>query len=269
MPKQLVLTVFLTLVMVMAAPANAQDASPPFSTWPTATPAVGQKAEPSVRTVTAIVVKSWGDNPVWADLNTNWSTYGKIAVSIDHTTLIKSDFTYQDLVNSQADVVIISDAAGGNQQYSSTEMAAVAKYAKQSHPILATYATFQYSSYDNRGLAPLFGLDSTLTYTTTGISNKFDKVTCSCLLKKIHGSSWQSNGYNYSQVPSSDTWKGNLGKAKAVADSDTFVGVITVHTTKTSAGVYISNMPEYENVGGDDEQLLYNAITCYAKGGTK
>jgi hypothetical protein len=254
----------LALTIVFGALAYAQDTTPLRPIWPTATPAVEQKAEPSATTVTAIIVKSWGDNPVWADLNTNWSTYGKIPVSIDHTTLIKSDFTYQDLVNSKADVVIISDAAGGTEQYSSAEFAAIAKYAKKGHPILATYATFQYSSYDNRGLAPVFGLNSTLTYTTTGISNDFDRVKKACLLNKIP-SSWTSNGYNESQVPSSGSWKGNLDKAKAVADSDSYVGVISLYTAKTYTGIYVSNMPEYNTVGGDDEQLLYNAITCYVK----
>jgi len=269
MPKKLLVAVIVTLVIVFTASAYAQDAkdaSPPFPTWPQATSAANT-VEPSAKTVTAIVVKSWngGNDPVWGDLNTNWSTYGKIPVSIDYTSLSNSDFTYQDLVNSKADVVIISDAAGGTQQYSSTEFAAIAKYAKKGHSMLATYATFEYSTYDNRGLAPVFGLKSTLTYSTTGISNDFKKVAKACLLTKIKGSSWQSNGYNYSQVPSNGSWKKNLGKAKAVADSDTFVGVVSLYTTKTYSGVYVSNMPEYNNVGGPDEQLLYNAITCYVK----
>ena len=66
-------------------------------------------------------------------------------------------------------------------------------------------------------------------------------------------------------MPSSNTWKGNLGKGKAVADSDSDVGVISLYTAKTYTGIYVSNMPEYNVVGGDDEQLLYNALTCYVK----
>jgi len=254
----------MALAMVFTALAYAEDASPPRASWQQAPSATQQRAEPAANTVTAIIVKSWGDNPVWADLNENWSKYGKIPVSIDYTTLIDSDFTYQDLVNSGADVVIMSDPAGGLQQYSSTEFAAIAKYAKNGHSMLATYATFQYNSTDNRGLAPVFGLSSTLDYTTTEISNVFDRVKKACLLNKIP-SSWTSNGFNYSQVPSSGSWTGNLDKAKAVADSDNYVGVITLHPTKTYTGVYVSNMPEYDTTGGDDEQLLYNAITCYVK----
>ena len=264
MPNKLPV-VFLALVIAMAAVAFAEDATPPFPNRPETKSAPVRTVKPPAKTVTAIVVKSWGDNPVWGDLNTNWSTYGKIPVSIDHTTLIGSDFTYQQLVSSKANVIILSDVAGGNQVYSSAEIAAVAKYAKKGHSVLGTYAAFQNGGTDDRGLAPVFGLSSKLSYTFLGISNDFKKDGKACLLAKIKGSSWQSNGYNFSQVPSSGTWTKNLGKAKAVADSDTFVGVISLYTTKTYTGVYVSNMPEYQNVGGDDEQLLYNAITCYVK----
>ncbi len=265
MSNKLSVTVLLSLVIALAATAFAQDPAPSLSAVPTAKSVAHHSFQNPAKTVNAIIVKSWGDNPVWGDLNANWSTYGKIPVSIDHTSLIKNDFTYQDLVNSKANVVIISDAAGGTEQYTSAEFAAIAKYAKKGHSMLATYATFEYGTYDNRGLAPVFGLSSKLSYSTTGISNNFKKDGKACLLAKIKGSSWQSNGYNNTQVPSSGTWKGNLSKAKAVADSDTYVGVISLYTTKTYTGVFVSNMPEYQTTGGDDEQLLYNAITCYVK----
>jgi len=264
MPKKLLVAILLTLTTVFAALAYAEDTTPPRPQWREAPAATQQKAEPTANTVTAIIVKSWGNNPVWADLNENWSTYGTTPVSIDYTSLIDSDFTYQDLVNSKADVVIMSDPSGGDQQYSSTEIAAIAKYAKKGHSMLGTYLMFEYSSIDNRGLAPVFGLSSTLDYTVAGISNDFTRVKKACLLNKIP-SSWTSKGYAYSQVPSSGSWTGNLDKATALADSDDYVGVITVHRTKAYTGVYVSNMPEYGNVGGYDEQLLYNAITCYVK----
>jgi hypothetical protein len=266
MPKKNQHTILLALVIAVAATAFAADATPPRSAGSDATRYTDYATQRPAKTINAVIVKSWGDNPVWADLNTNWSTYGKIPVNIDHTTYIKSDFTYQDLVNSKANVVIISDAAGGTEQYSTAEIAAVVKYAKKGHSVLGTYATLEYSTYDNRGLAPVFGLSSALTYTTTGISGDFKKdASHACLLTKIKGSSWQSMGFNTSQVPESGSWTGNLGKATAEADSDSFIGVISLYKTAKYAGVYVSNMPEYQNVGGPDEQFLYNAITCYAK----
>jgi hypothetical protein len=85
-----------------------------------------------------------------------------------------------------------------------------------------------------------------------------------CLFSRIPGNSWQSNGYPYSQIPASGNWTGNLGKAKAVAESDSLAGVITTYATQQYTAVFISNFPEYFG-GTDDEQLLYCACTCYTK----
>jgi len=264
MSTKMLVTSFLML-MIASTAAIAQDTSPPRS-GREETPAVQQRTEPSANTVAAIIVKSWGSNPVWGDLNVNWSTYGTIPVFIDYTTLINSDFTYADLVNSNADVVILSDPAGGNQQYSSAEVAALVKYIKAGHVIVGTFMTFQHpdQGIDNRALAPIFGLSSSLSYTFVGISNEFTKVANACLFNKIPGPSVMSNGYPNSQVPSSGSWMGNLGAAIAGAESDSYVGVLSGYHKKSATAIYISSMPEYQTLGGDDEQFLYNAITCYA-----
>jgi len=219
------------------------------------------------KTVNVLFLKSWGVTSVWEDLKTNWSNYGKIPLSIDDTTYIDSDFTYQDLVNSKANVLVLSNPSGGTQQYTTAEFAAVSKYAKKGHPVIGTYLVFQWGDADNRALAPVFGLRSGIEYNTTevAISNDFTKVKQNqCLLKKISGKSWESAGYPYTEVPASGNWKGNLGKSKAIAQSDKYVGVITTYTTKQYTGVFISNFAEY-NGNTDDEQLLYNASTCYVK----
>ncbi|HWY56077.1 MAG TPA: hypothetical protein VNZ03_16545 [Terriglobales bacterium] len=218
------------------------------------------------KTVKVSILKSWGDNSIWDAMSTNWQNFGKIPVSVDDT-YINSDFTYQNLVNSKANVIVLSNPAGGKQQYSSAEIAAVAKYAKKGHTVLGTYLVFQWSTVDNRGLAPVFGLSSKIAYTTNqvGISNLFVKKKAkSCLLRGITGSSWQSDGYPYTEVPATGNWTGHLGKAKAVAESDNFVGLVSLYTAPTYTGVLVSNFPEY-NGGTDDEQLLYNAVTCYVK----
>jgi hypothetical protein len=219
----------------------------------------------AAKTVRAVVVKSWGASPVWPDLTQNWSKYGTIPLSVDDTSLINGDFTYVQLIASQADVIIISDAAGGQQQYSPTEFAAIAKYAAHGHTILGTYLTLQNGQYDNRGLAPVFGLDPTIEYSTIQISNQFDKVASACLLNRIPGSSWQSAGYDHSQLPANNPWNHSLDHEKAIAQSDTYNGLVGLYHDNNHTGIYITNMPEYEVIGGVDEQLLYNALTCYVK----
>ena len=217
------------------------------------------------KSVKVVLLKSWGVGSVWADLKINWNDYGNTPLVIDDTSFVNSDFTYQDLVRSKADVIVISNAAGGNQAYSQAEAAAVAAYTAKGHSATGTYEVFQYSTTDNRALAPVFGLDPTLEYTHAQISNLFYKVKSEeCLFTRISGNSWQSYGYDYSQVPASGSWSGNLDHATSVAESDSYVGVITLYQSRRYVGVYVSNFPEYYG-GADDEQLLYNACTCYVK----
>ncbi len=49
-----------------------------------------------------------------------------------------------------------------------------------------------------------------------------------------------------------------------MAESDEYVGVVTLYSAGKYTGVFVSNFPEY-NGGTDDEQLLYNGVTCYVK----
>jgi len=267
MRKRFALSVCLALGSLFAVQLAAQDASPAKGTEPKLADISATADIQPAASVKVVLLKSWGVTSVWEDLKTHWQNYGKRPVTIDDSTFISNDFTYQDLVNSKANVIVISDPAGNFLSYSQAEVAAVAKYAQKGHPVVGTYAVFQYGSTDNRGLAPVFGLSSRIDYNTSqvGISNLFKKTKQNqCLLKRISGGSWQSNGYPFTQVPATGSWKGHLGKATAVAESDNYVGVITLYTAATYTGVYVSNFPEY-NGGTDDEQLLYNAVTCYTK----
>lgn len=213
--------------------------------------------------VSVLLLKSWGVTTGWEDLKTQWQNYGTTPITIDDSTYLNSDFTYQDLVNSGANVIVLSDSAGGEQQYSSAEMAAVARYALAGHTVLGTYAVFDWT-VDNRGLMPIFGLRASLPYYYTGISNSFvHGASASCLFHNLP-SNWQSFGYAYSQVPSSHLrWNPTaLNAAQVVAESDNFKGIITVYNEGNYTAIYISNFPEY-NGETNDLQLLYNAVTCY------
>src|SRR5688572_27632300 len=153
----------LALLLLAAPTVFAIEASPPLGTTsPGGQPSSGRGD------VHAVVVRSWGSGSaslVWEHLHNNWSNYGSIPISIDYTSLHDvGSFTLQDLQNSGADVVIVSDAAGGTQQWSPAEIAALQTYAQQGHNIIATYILFQWGGIDNRGLAPLWGLRSDLTY---------------------------------------------------------------------------------------------------------
>ena len=267
MHKRFAFAVGFALAVLFAVQLAAQEASPAKEIAPRITyNRTNAETVPS-GAVKVLLLKSWGQTSIWDDMSTNWQNFGKKPVTVDTTTYIDSDFTYQNLVSSKANVIVLSDPAGGIQQYTPAEIAAVAKYAKKGHTVIGTYAVFQWSTVDNRGLAPVFGFSSKITYNTTavGISNLFEKTKAKeCLLKRITGSSWQSDGYPFTQVPTTGSWTGHLGKATAVAESDKFLGLVSFYTAPTYTGVFVSNFPEY-NGGTDDEQLLYNAVTCYVK----
>jgi hypothetical protein len=128
--------------------------------------------------VKAALVKGYSSVGALTILNSTWPSYGTTPVVIDTTLATVSSFTYQDLVNTAADVLVISDAAGAGKQYSADEIAAVARYASEGHNVIGTFVTFQWGTTDNRGLAPIFGLRSDITYNTTDVSitNAFTKV---------------------------------------------------------------------------------------------
>jgi hypothetical protein len=259
-------TACLVLGILLAIQVSAQETSPAKGTEARIADNHATTDIVPAKSVKVVLLKSWGVTSVWEAMKTNWQNFGNIPVTIDDSTYINSDFTYQDIVNSKANVIVLSNPAGGNRAYSPAEIAAVAKYAKKGHPVVGTFLVLLWGSTDNRRLAPVFGLNATFQYNgAVAISNLFKKTKQNqCLLKRIPGGSWQSNGYPYTQVPTAGSWKGQLDEATAVADSDNYVGVISLYTAPTYTGVYISNFPEY-NGGTDDEQLLYNAVTCYAK----
>ncbi len=212
-----------------------------------------------------LLLKSWGTTTGWEDLKTEWPSFGQVPITIDDSTYISSDFTYQDLVNSGADVIVLSNPAGGEKQYSQDEISAVSQYAAAGHTVVGTYAVFQWLTTDNRGLAPVFGFLSTPQFNAEiSISNLFEADNAPrCLLTGIPAP-WQSMGYPFTQLetfPGKWTHKA-LNLAFAAADSDSRLGIVSTYDAGTYVGIFISNFPEY-NGGNDDLQLLYNAVTCY------
>lgn len=264
-PKTIACLSVLCLLGLLGAPslATAQAASPPL---PEGRPPHLATAPSARGGITAVVVKSWGDGgaSAWQELNDEWPLYGDIPIIIDTTTLGGGDFTFQDLVDTGADVVILSDTAGGVQQYSASEIDAINAYASIGHNVLGTYIAFQWVDIDNRGLAPVFGLRSDLLYNTVevGISNEFNVIDFGNPLFQGIPDQWTSEGYAATQLPSQDLrWdEPDLAGAEFAAQSDDFKAMISVYDGGAYTGIYVSNMPEYFG-GSLDKQLLYNAIT--------
>jgi hypothetical protein len=264
MPTRLAPAICFALTVLFSLQLAAQMASPPKGTDLRVTPNTATRNIAPTNTVQVVVLKSWGKTSIWDAMSSNWQNFGTTPVSVDDSTYVDSDFTYQDLVNSGANVIVISNPAGAAQQYSQAEIQAVGKYAQGGHTVIGTYLVFQYGGADNRGLAPVFGLNPTTEFNTSpvDISNDFRQTRQNeCLFTGIP-ISWESQGYPETQVPTSGSWIGYGGKAKGMAESDDWVGAIGTFSAPTFTSVYVSNFPEYYG-GTDDEQLLYNAVTCY------
>ncbi len=207
------------------------------------------------------VVQSWGTVPVFDELNNNWETYGSIPLTIDTSLTGVSSFTYHDLVNTDADVLWISNPSGSGKEYSSAEIDAVAQYAGEGHSLLGTYRIFD--GHSNLGLAPIFGLRQDIEYNTSVIAanQAFDILVDHPLFYDIPDP-YVSEGWPYAQVPANDLrWDaGDFGVAQLLAQTNDGRGVITWYETEQYHATYVSEMVEY-NGNPTDTQFLYNALT--------
>jgi thermitase len=105
----------------------------------------------------------------WQVLNNEWQRFGGKMVYIDYTTLNKDNITYEDLAGSGADVLIISCAYNpyAGWQYTDSEIGAITRYVHEGHGLIVTAGTFYYAVPNNNKLAPLFGINDTITWDAT------------------------------------------------------------------------------------------------------
>lgn len=227
-------------------------------------------------TINAVLVRSWNNcnstSTIWESLNNNWPNYGTTPIYIDYTNndLCGGTITYNNLVASGADVVILSDPAGGGEQYTPTEIADLETYAQEGHNFIGTFLLLQFdpTDTDNRELAPIFGLEASGNYTstTTPLTPTYNFLEPNFPIFNNMGASYTSGGYPFYQIPTNDgTWDNNdLAGARYIAKTADDAAVITVYDTPTYSAIFIANMPEYQS-GAIDERFIYNAITYQAK----
>ncbi len=204
----------------------------------------------------------------WNHLNSSYSSYGSTPVLIDYTTLDKDNITYNDLVNSGADVLIISDnwgywTDGGLSFYLSTsECQAVAQYVNEGHGLLMTAGTLG-NDADNpevqpqvTHLASLVGLSSAGTY-KWGYGVVADPMYSVILGSKLltNLSDPYMTAYDYTAVPSSNNWNGMITDGEVHAISTDNQTTIIAKSNR----VYCSTLAETET-NSADRQFIYNAI---------
>lgn len=266
-PKLVPLWALFALGLLVAPMIDATELCPPQL----GTGGSPQQAPPATGGVHALVLRSWGEESgglVWEHLNQNWSLYGSIPVSIDYTTMHSiTSFDLQTLQATGADVVIVSDPSGGQQQWSAAEVAALDFYADQGHNLVGTFLLLQYQEYDNRALAPLWGLRSDLAYSfceESCASPSTPILVPHCLFTQIIDP-FDTGGYPHVQFPLDDEkWDAeDLGGANIVARSADGKNIVTSYETAAYSASFISYMPEYQDgTAFEATQWLYNAIVC-------
>ena len=261
--------VVMTLISSVPASASAGSTSPVRGASETGRSSRAVTAPAA--TITAVVVKSWGacssGGLVWDDLNTNWSSYGSVPVSIDYSNpdLCGNSFTLAALEASGADVVILDNPAGGVQQFTPDEVTALQTYASEGHNLLGTYLTFAFpdGGVDNTALAPLFGLKKGAGWAGGDVqinpTYSLHRRKAKALLRHIPNP-YASIGFNFSQRPGDGAWSKNElgGGVIAGVNADKSAAIISFKGPGYYAA-YIANMPEYGG-GTQDKQFIYNAI---------
>ena len=212
--------------------------------------------------ITVAVVRSWGIASGFNELNDNWFLYGDTKLTIDTSLQADTELTYKDLAATGADVLWISNSAGGNKQYTSQEAEVIERYANEGHSVLGTYKVFQHSSTDNRALAPIFGLRDDINY---NLASTTADQTFSILAEyptfNLVATPYISAGHPYTQAPDDDSWDAaDLGEALLLAQTSDNRGVITWYETPRYHAVFVSEFVEYTG-NTDDHQFLYNTLT--------
>jgi len=106
----------------------------------------------------------------WQVLNNEWYLFGGTMVYIDYMTLNKDNISYDDIKATGADVLIISCAYDPYEGWGFTdsEIEAITQYVHEGHGLIATAGTLYGMVPNNNKLAPLFGLNETTMWSSTG-----------------------------------------------------------------------------------------------------
>jgi uncharacterized membrane protein len=202
------------------------------------------------------ILDSWGtdfsEEAPWDYMVDNWMFYGTTPVEIDYTTLNKDDITYDNLVELDADVIMISCAF--MWEFSDSEIDAITDYVHAGYGMIATSATFYWNVPNNNMLAPLFGIRDDITYDAESTPN-LDLIEPEHPLF-VNIPNPYATGSAITALPTDNSWDASdLTNGIYLAKSSDDMGAIVVNR----GAVFITHWIEYES-NNYDIQLLYNAM---------
>jgi thermitase len=191
----------------------------------------------------------------WEALNTNWHLFGSELVYVDYSTLAIEDITYEDIAGTSADTLIISCAY--DWEFTDSEIEAIKLYVQEGHGLIATAGTLYTMVPNNNKLAPLFGLNETVPWYTTGTELLHATDPTHPLLNDV------PDPYVFrsvvTAVPPDGRWDSNeLDGGTYVAQGHFQESAIVVFRGLVYISPWLEIMPTYHH---HHLQLLYNAIT--------
>ncbi len=231
--------------------------------------------------VMVYILDSWGTDfapeAPWDHLNTNWNLYGDIPVFIDYVRFNKESISYQELVDSYADVLIISSSRSGNMEnpvtagyyFTDEEMDDIIRYVQEGHGIIATGLTFDTDKIPKHGVefGPLFGMDPSNTYTyLNGIHDLrvLDPTENHPLFNKMPDSYTTGSGTTLTPgffITGAENWTAAhlIGAEYKAMSIQTDNAAVIVYEPGNYNAAYITNFLEKDS-NTNDKQLLYNSM---------
>ncbi|MCK4444283.1 MAG: hypothetical protein KAW09_07050, partial [Thermoplasmata archaeon] len=124
------------------------------------------------------VLDSWGTDfahlAPWDYLTQNWNNHGNVRIDINYTRFNKERIAYDELVDSYADVLLISSSRSGDMSnpaawgyyFGDKELNAIRTYTQEGHGLMGTGLTLDSEKLRRHGqvLGPPFGLKAANLY---------------------------------------------------------------------------------------------------------
>lgn len=220
--------------------------------------------------IDALVIQSFSqcssELMLWSELNERWAELGASRVHIDYDSrpFCRGAFTYDQLVERNPDVVILSNPANADSTFDADEMAAVDRYVREGHGAVAS--ALLVGLHDLDALAPMLGITAVMRPYGQSFQPRYrQRLPAHPLVRGMsdpyltfHPRSQRIEDRPWDRADRADTAR-FLGKATGRK------AAILVNQPDAGMTVYVSSMPEF--TGGelsamkeDDLQLVYNAI---------
>ncbi len=194
-------------------------------------------------------------------IDSNWESYGEIPVIIDYTSLNYEGITYEDLEDSEADMLIIDFAwyvpPIFYYEFTPEELEAIRCYVNQGNRLLITAESFY---GNNKQLLPLIGLNEELPQLFTGGKGNLTVYAPTHPLFEQLPNPFPSNSTTF--FPSDDElWNANdlhpITPGTILARTPDNTCAVIIHNNSLYFTSLVANLYLTEH----DLQLLYNAMT--------